>query len=156
LRYEPKSLSDSVEELAQRIETALSEWNVEKEKLVQHAIAKISPFEFEIVMIWADHASFAVATSGTGPDDYERHISQLHGKDKRFMHRVFKRHCDAIARLQHGGLLGLLTHADPPRVEFSHYWTDLGNLVLVRFRLIDDTERTRRYEVMPRHLRRVT
>jgi hypothetical protein len=156
MRYKHRSPSDSVQELTQRIKTALSEWEVEKEKLVQHAIAKISPFEFEIVMIWAGQAAFAVATSGTGPDDYEQTISQFHGTDKRFMHGVFERHCEAIARLQHGGLLGLLTHANPPRVEFSYYWTDLGNLVLRQFGLIDDKERIRRYEEMPRHLRRVT
>lgn len=156
MQYQPRSPKNFVGELAQRIETALSEWEVEHEKLVRHAIAKITPFEFEIVMTWAGHGHFAVATSGTGPDDYEQSISQLFGTDERFMRGVFKRHCDAIAKLQHSGLLGLSTHADPPRVEFSYYWTDLGNLVLLQFGLIEDTERTRRYEEMPRHLRRVT
>lgn len=156
MQYRPRSLTDSVGELAQRIETALSEWKVEQEKLVRHAIAKITPFEFEIVMAWAGHGHFAVGTSGTGPDDYEQHISQFYSTDKRFMQGVFKRHCDAIARLQHSGLLGLSTHADPPHVTFSYYWTDLGNLVLLKFKLIEDTERIRRYKDMPSHLRRLT
>jgi hypothetical protein len=156
MQYQPKSLTAFVGRLAQRIETALAEWEVEEEKLVRHAIAKITPFEFEIVMTWAGSGHFAVATSGTGPDDYEQSISQVFGRDERFMRGVFKRHCDAIAKLQHSGLLGLSTHSAPPRVEFSYYWTDLGNLVLLKFALIDETERTRRYKEMPRHLRRVT
>jgi len=156
MRYKSRSVTNFVKELSKRIETALSEWEVEQEKLVRHAIAKITPFEFEIVMTWAGHGHFAVATSGTGPDDYERSISPVYGTDERFMRGVFKRHCDAIARLQHSGLLGLSTHADPPHVEFSYYWTDLGNLVLLQFRLIEETERTRRYVEMPSHLRRVT
>jgi len=156
MQYSSRSPSDSVTQLANRIKTALVEWEVEQEKLVRHAIAKITPFEFEIVMIWAHRGNFAVSTSGKGPNDYERLVAQSHGKDERFMEGVFERHCSAIGRLQQNGLLGLSTHADPPRVEFSYYWTDLGNLVLAQFRLIDDAERARRYEVMPRHLRRVS
>jgi hypothetical protein len=156
MQYQPKALMAFVGRLAQRIEAALSEWEVEEEKLVRHAIAKITPFEFEIVITWAGNGHFAVATSGTGPDNYEQSISQVYGRDERFMRGVFKRHCDAIAKLQHSVLLGLSTFAVSPRVELSYYWTDLGNLVLLKFGLIDEAERTRRYEEMPRHLSRVT
>ena len=156
MKYPPRSPSDSVAELADRIETALAEWEAEQEKLVRHAIAKITPFEFEIVMLWAHQGLFAVSTSGTGPDDYEQLVAQRHATDKRYMEGVFGRHCDAIGRLQQNGLLGLSTHAKPPRVEFSFYWTDLGNLVLVQFGLIDDAERARRYVDVPKNLRRVS
>jgi hypothetical protein len=155
MQYAPRSLPNSVEELADRIQTALQEWEVDLETIVRHAIAKITPFEFEVLMKWYSASHFAVATSGSGPGDYERHMAQLHGDDKRFMEGVFQRHCDAIGRLQGNGLLGFSTQANPPRVEFTYYWTDLGNLVLCNFRLIDEPERRRRYEVMPVHLRRV-
>ena len=100
--------------------------------------------------------NFAVATSGNGPGDYERFIAQLHGNDKRFMEGVFQRHCNAIGRLQGNRLLAFSTQADPPRVVFTYYWTDLGNLVLCNFGLINEAERQRRYEIMPPHLRRVS
>ena len=67
MKYSPRSLSDSVAELANRVKTALAEWKVEQERLVRHAIAKITPFEFEIIMIWAQQRSFVVSTSGSGP-----------------------------------------------------------------------------------------
>lgn len=156
MKYSPNSLNDSVSDLADRIQTALQEWRVEQENIVRHAIAKITPFEFEIIMQWASMTHFAVATAGSGPVDYELHVAQAHGHDKRYMQGVFRRHCDAIGRLQRSGLLGLNTRAVPPRVEFSYYWTDLGNLVLLKFGLIDQTERLQRYEKMPEHLRRVT
>lgn len=155
MKYSPNSLNDSVSDLADRIQTALQEWEVEQENIVRHAIAKITPFEFEIIMQWASMTHFAVATAGSGPVDYELHVAQTHGHDKRYMQGVFRRHCDAIGRLQRSGLLGLNTRAVPPRVEFSYYWTDLGNLVLLKFGLIDQPERLQRYEKMPEHLRRV-
>ena len=156
MQYSPSSPVDSVAELADRIQTALLKWEVEQEAIVRHAIAKITPFEFEIVMHWAPFRNFAVTTSGSGPGDYEQNIAQVHGQDKRYMVGVFQRHCDAIGQLQRSGLLGLNTHADPPRVEFSYYWTDLGNLVLLKFGLINQAERLQRYERMPKHLHRVS
>lgn len=156
MQYTPSAPAASVAELADRIQTALREWEVEQEAIVRHAIAKITPFEFEIVMHWYFRDHFAVKTSGSGPVEYELLIAQTHGHDKIYMKSVFQRHCDAIARLQSSGLLGLNTHADPPRIDFSYYWTDLGNLVLLKFGLIDQDDRLRRYENMPKHLRRVS
>jgi hypothetical protein len=156
MKYSPSALNNSIGELAERIQTALQEWDVEQEAIVRHAIAKITPFEFEIVMQWASFKNFAVGTSGSGPVDYEKNVAQVHGSDERYMQGVFLRHCDAIGRLQRSGLLGLNTHADPPNIEFSYYWTDLGNLVLLKFRLIDQAERLRRFKSMPMHLRRVS
>ena len=156
MQYSPSSPANSVNELGERIKTAITEWDIEQEKIVSHAIAKITPFEFEVVMHWygADH--FAVRTSGSGPDDYKTNVAAVHVQDTWYMEGVFKRHCEAIGHLQHSGLLGLNTRANPPQIEFSYYWTDLGNLVLVRFSLIDEAERVRRYGAMPRHLRRVS
>jgi len=156
MEYSPKSLVNSVADLADRIETALREWEAEQELIVRHAIAKITPFEFEIVMQWASMGHFSIKTSGSGPVDYDLHIAQAHGHDKRYMKGVFQRHCDAIGKLQQSGLLGLNTRAVPPRIEFSYYWTDLGNLVLLKFGLIDEAQRLLRYKDMPRHVRRVT
>ena len=72
------------------------------------------------------------------------------------MKDVFERRCSSIGRLQQGGLLGLYTLAVPPSVLFTYYWTDLGNLVLAHFKLIDNAEREKRYETMPKHLRRIS
>jgi hypothetical protein len=156
MRYSPGSLGNSVAELADRIQTTLREWDVEQENIVRHAIAKITPYEFEIIMQWALQRNFAVETSGNGPENYEQVVAQFHGSDKAYMQGVFQRHCDAIGRLQRSGLLGLNTEAKPPHVFFSYWWTDLGNLVLLNFKFIDQAERQKRYEDLPKHLRRLS
>ena len=156
MRYMSDNPDDSANELAQRIETALVEWDVEQERMVRHAIAKISPFDFQVVTFWAGQGHFAICTSGSGPSDYESHVAKVYGKDKRYMKGVFERHCGAVGRLQQNGLLGLSIRPQAGGVEYSYYWTDLGNLVLMYFDLIKEVERRQRYEEMPRHLRRVT
>jgi hypothetical protein len=106
-------------------------------------------------MQWGSRGKFAVATSGSGPADYEKMVGEVHGNDERYMQEVFQRHCDAIGRLQGSGLLGLHTHAEPSAVAFTYYWTDLGNLVLLHFGLITEAERLQRYESIPKDLRRM-
>jgi hypothetical protein len=156
MQYSRTSPANSVNELAERIKTAITEWDVEQEKIVSHAIAKITPFEFEVMMHWSSIDHFNVRTSGSGPDDYKKAVAVVHERDTWYMEGVFKRHCEAIGQLQHSGLLGFNTHTNPPQIEFTYYWTDLGNLIFVRFGIIDKAERVRRYGVMPRHLRRVS
>src|SRR6266481_1469266 len=135
MEYSASSPSDSVAGLAERIQTSVESWRVEQEAIVRRAIAKISPFEFEIVMQWGSKGNFVVATSGSGPGDYEKMVGEAHGKDETYMQGVFQRHCDAIGRLQASGLLVLHTLVEPSAVAFTYYWTDLGNLVLLYFRL---------------------
>jgi hypothetical protein len=83
-------------------------------------------------------------------------MAQRRPHDKRFLEGVFPRHCDAIGRLQASGLLALYTIAEPPAIKFGFYWTDLGNLVLCHFKLIDEAERRGRYDKLPSHLRRLS
>ena len=88
--------------------------------------------------------------------DYETAVAVVHGGDQRFMNGVFERHCAAIGRLQQFGVLGLEMHVMPGVISFSYWWTDLGNLILMKLNRIDDLERQRRFQVMPPHLRRTT
>lgn len=156
MKYSPEKLENSVEELVERIKAAFDGWNVEKERIVKNAIANISPIEFEILMHWGRNRGFSLKTSAGGPTDYEVEIAAAHGGDSRFMQGVFERHCAAIGELQRAGLLGLDTDAEPGLIKFSYWWTDLGNLVLMKFEQIDNEERRQRYQNMPQHLRHPT
>jgi hypothetical protein len=156
IRYDATSPGRSVRELATRLETALTEWSVEQEKVVRHAIAKLSPFDFEFVRLWGQSRNFAFKTTESGPTDYENQVGRVHGQDWRFMKGVFKRHCAVIARLQQNGMLALSTHRSGEQVEFSYWWTDLGNMVLVHFGLISPDDRRVRHKDMPRDLRRIS
>ena len=82
MRYDPERLADSVDELSQRVERALTQWDVDQERIVRHAIAKIGPFDFEIVMLWGSSTSFSVGTSGEHPRQYEEQVAIVHGNDE--------------------------------------------------------------------------
>lgn len=156
MEYSALAPGDSVEELAARICTALEGWDVNQEMIVRHTVAKLAPFDFECIMQWYFVPRFSVRTADDGPREYEQQMAQRRPDDKRFLEGVFQRHCDAIGRLQASGLLALDTIAEPPAIKFGFYWTDLGNLVLCHFKLIDDAERRRRYDKLPTHLRRLS
>jgi hypothetical protein len=157
MNYSASSFAIHVVELRDRIRTSIEGWNVEQEQQVRHAIAKISPFEFEVVMLLGSSSPFVIATSGTGPSDYESLMARARPGDTRFQQDVFMRHCNAIGRLQEIGLLALDANAGQRgTVGFSYHWTDLGNLVLLNLKLITETDRLSRYQAMPPYLRRVT
>jgi hypothetical protein len=155
MEYNSRNLKASVDELAKRIEAALTSWSQEQEQVVRHGIAKLSPYDFEVVMDLGIDSSFVMKTSAGGPEEYKKKIEALHPADPAYLDGVFKRHCEAIARLQQIGLLGLDTSAQGNGVWFTNWWTDLGNMVLVSFGRINEPERRARYAVMPTHLRRV-
>ena len=153
MRYDPANVAASIDELALRIETALDTWKYESELLIRRAIARLSPFDFEFVMAWGHVAHFAVTTSGDGPENYRKILESQHGGDKDYMEGVFKRHCEAMARLGQIGLIGLDTRTEGKTVYFSNHWTDLGNLVLIEFGIIEQEERRRRFKDMPKAIR---
>lgn len=153
MRYDPANLATSIDELALRIESALDSWKYENELVIKRAIARLSPFDFEFVMAWGHAAAFPVETAGDGPEKYRKIMESQHAGDKDYMDGVFKRHCEAMARLGQIGLIGLDTHTEGKMVYFSNHWTDLGNLVLMEFAIIDHVERRRRFKEMPKAIR---
>lgn len=155
MRYDPRYPAASVESLAERIGAALISWSQDQERLVSHAIAKLSPYDFEVVMDVGIDSRFVMKTSAGGPEEYRKKIEALHPGDPVYLNGVFKRHCEAVARLAQIGLLGLDISPQKDGVWFTNWWTDLGNMVLVRFGKIKDSERKERYDQMPNHLRRV-
>jgi hypothetical protein len=151
--YDPANLEASLDELVLHIEAALDSWKYENELLIKRAIAQLSPYDFEFVMAWGYAPYFALTTAGGGPENYRKIMESQHGGDKEYMEGVFKRHCEAIARLQQIGLIGLDTRTEGKTVYFSNHWTDLGNLVLMEFAIINQEERCRRFKEMPKAIR---
>jgi hypothetical protein len=153
MRYDPADPAASVDELALWIGNALNSWSYKQELVIRKAIAQLSPFDFEFMMIWGGHRNFAIGTSRGGPENYQRLMESLFKNQAAFLDGVFKRHCEAIGRLGEIGLIGLNTETKDKTVYFSNYWTDLGNLVLMEFKIIDKEERNQRFKSMPRVFR---
>ena len=153
MKYDPLCVSDSIDELTIRIESALDSWSYEQELLVKKAIASLSPYDFEVMIDCRSQSYIVMKTSDDGPNAYTRYINEIHKNDPSYVNGVFKRHCEAVARLQQNGLLGFVTRRIDESIEINHYWTDLGNMVLMEFGRIDDDERDRRFIAMPDQLR---
>lgn len=116
--YDPDDIQSSKEELTASINDTLKYYKLINDRLVSQAESKISRYELWVLNHFGSSSHFV--------------IPEL------MSDRLF----DAIAFLCHHRLLRLSTQ---PRVEeaiqFSYYWTDLGNAVLAKLNIINEQER---------------
>ena len=120
IEYNPTSFSASVDELANSIEDTLKIYDINNDRQISLAESKLSHFEFEVLRIY-----------GKGSHFYLRKETP-------------SQHFDGLAYLCHAGLLRLSTKPVQKekelKIEFSYYWTDLGNAVIHRLKIIDENE----------------
>ena len=153
MRYDPLNVSSSISALTTRIENALDSWSYEQELLVNKAIKSLAPYDFEVLIDCGHESYIVMKTSERGPDHYARKIARMHANDPGYVNGVFKRHCEAVVHLQQNGLLGFVTRSTSEGIEIKHYWTDLGNMVLMKFGRICEFERIKRFCDMPAEVR---
>lgn len=145
--YEQK-FTQSVRPLGEKIADAVRWHSLEQERSILAARAHMGPDELEVMWNFFARRNFTFGRSpdfveefeqGCGPGSHERHLSGL-------------------TALCHAGLIGLSTF--PPlriegrfrKLEFSYYWTKLGNQVLRSMQLIDDAELLERIRALPNSL----
>lgn len=116
--YDPDDIEASKDDLSISINDTLKYYKLINDRLVSQAESKISRYELWVLNHFGSNSHFV--------------IPEL------MSDRLF----DAIAFLCHHGLLRLSTQ---PRVggsiEFSYYWTDLGNAVLTKLNIVNEQER---------------
>lgn len=116
--YDPEDIEASKGELSASINDTLKYYKLINDRLVSQAESKISRYELWVLNHFGSSNHFV--------------LPEL------MSDRLF----DAIAFLCHHRLLRLSTQ---PRVrgtiEFSYYWTDLGNAVLAKLNIINEQER---------------
>jgi hypothetical protein len=116
--YDPDDIKSSKDELSTSINDTLKYYDLIKDRIVSQAEAKISRFELWVLNHFGRADHFVV--------------------DDMIGDRVF----NAIAFLCHQGLLRL--SAKPKGegiINYSYYWTDLGNAVLQKLGVIDEKSR---------------
>jgi len=117
-RYDLDDVQASIEELSASILDTLKYYNIINDRLISQAEAKISRFELWVLNHFGREDHFVV--------------------DDMIGDRVF----NAIAFLCHQGLLRLSAKPKGERtIEYSYYWTDLGNSVLQKLSVIDQSSR---------------
>lgn len=145
LEYDPDNLIDSIGPLSDKIVDAIKVYNLEHEKKVHLAIMSLGPHDFGVMMNHGNQGHFPIHTTDkTFKKDYEKSFGQ----------GALERNIIGIQNLCVHDMLGLKT-ASTPRdggtvyIEFSYWWTSLGNDVLRFLKVIDEEELQKRREKLP-------
>jgi len=142
LEYNEKTITESIEPLAGKIVEAIKAYELEYEMSVIKARGSLGPFEFLALMTYGDRRNFV-------PNEADERILQLSDKKAE---QLFV----GINNLCHQGLLHFNTkprhdgeNPDASRIEFSYWWTGVGNDVLKLLSIISDTELLQRRKALP-------
>jgi len=132
-KYDPDNLNLSIEPLAVKIADAIKWHKIEEEKIIQKARRLISPYGLLVVVNYGKQENINFRLDNA--DEYE----SKHGKG------AFEKHLRGLENLCQNGLLGLNTR--PIKIdntgiviEYSYYWTHLGNDILFYLEIIGEKE----------------
>jgi hypothetical protein len=120
IEYDLKNISESVRELSGAIKDTLAFYNLNNDRQIQIAKSRLSFYEFEVLMKYGRARNFYLPNEAPQKD------------------------YDGLAYLCHSGLLRLATLTKGNGIEFSYWWTDLGNAILTQLEIIDEKERLQR------------
>jgi hypothetical protein len=131
LEYDEQNISDSIDKLADKIVDSIKTYKLEREKKIIKARSMMGPFEFDVMMNHGIQRNFYIFA--TDKQEYE----EKYGKD------TYERRIHGIKNLCHQELLYFNTEPkrnekDELKIDFSYWWTGLGNDVLRLLDIIDD------------------
>lgn len=139
--YDEGNISNSVDTLANKIVDAIKTYKLEFERKVIKARSMIGPLEFDVIMNHGPQRNFAIHAAGN--EEYNK----IHGEGSSV------RRIQGITNLCHQGILHLNTktirNADSYHIDFSYWWTGLGNDVLRFLDIITDEELSKRRKDIP-------
>ena len=113
-RYDPDNLVASIPSLASALRDTLKVYDINIDRMVSLAESRLSVYEFKIMVRYG----------------VESHFFLPEGEDPL--------HYEGLAHLCHSGLLRLSAKPSDGKIEYSYYWTDLGNAVLHRLNIIQE------------------
>jgi len=142
--YDESNWANSIKDLAKWIVEAMKSYNIDREKTIKKARMSLGPYAFEVIMKRGSVSHFAFHSD---KDEWKTKFEGNEGEGS------FKRFAFGIQSLCSSGLLGLNTISRPKEdlvnVEFSYYWTSLGNSVLYMMKLIPPDELYKRRRELP-------
>ena len=143
-KYDPKDWDKSKIELAKWIVEVFKSYDIENEKVIKQARMSLGPYAFEVIMKRSRSSHFAIQL---GNEEQIKQFEEIEGLG------AIERFVLGIQTLCDHKLLGLNTISRPKgegvNVEFSYYWTSLGNDVLYMMGLIPEPELLRRRVKLP-------
>lgn len=145
LEYNEKNITESIEPLAGKIVEAIKAYDLDNEMTVIKARGSIGPFEFLAVMTYGWRRNFYY-------DESDEKVKLLSDKQKEQL-------LIGINNLCHLGLLHFNTDSrrddenpEAFHIEFSYWWTGIGNDVLNLLSIITEAELLQRRKDLPPYL----
>lgn len=130
--YNANNLQSCINDLGEKIAEAIRSYELEKEKLMKKTRQQLGPYEFEVLMAFCGNSHFPLDTSEKAKIVHEK----VHGNGSHSMH------CQGLSNMCRAGIIGLNTIKrdvdNRTRVEYSYYWTNLGNDLLYYMDLIGE------------------
>jgi hypothetical protein len=125
LKYNKKNIGASIGPLADKIVSTIKAYNLEKENVVKKARGSVGMSGFTAIMAYGSRQNFAVHTADLKDNDPLR---------------------DGLDILCQRGLLYLNTASerDAGSIEFSYWWTGIGNDVLRLLKIITEDDLLKR------------
>jgi hypothetical protein len=128
LQYDRKNIAESIKPLANKIVNAIMTYDLEKEYVVKKDRGSVGMSGFTAIMAYGMAQNFAVHTADLADNVPLR---------------------DGLDILCQQGLLHLNTASNSTNnIEFSYYWTGIGNDVLKLLKIISEVEYLHRREVV--------
>ena len=133
--YDPNDLESCISSLATRMKKAIDEYGIEKDQIVAQARMRIGPNDFAVCLQRGKDSHFALHSNNPA---WTKEYEAKYGPGS------FRSHVEGTQNLCSYGLIGLNTKSvlsnNNTRVEFSYWWTSLGNDVLRLMNVITDDE----------------
>ena len=139
--YDPDNLNLSVEPLAVKIADAIKWDKIEEERMIQKARRFISPYGLDVTVKYGKQRNFHL------------HMDKAEEYESTYGKGAFEKHLKGLENLCQNGLIGLNTKTIKSddtgvHIEYSYYWTNLGNDVLYFLKIIDEKDlKDRRAEI---------
>ncbi len=120
--YDPDNLSASVDQLSDSIRDTLKLYDIKNDRIASKAKKKLSYYEFDVMLKYGKRSHWPVFPESTD-------LNIING----------------LAYLCHAELIYLATvQRKKGKIEFSYWWSDLGNAVLNLLGIIDEAEMNER------------
>lgn len=143
-KYNESDFATSIKDLAKWIIEVLKSYSIENEKIIKKARMSLGPYAFEVIMKRSKFSHFVIHSD---KEEWKKEFEKNEGEGS------FERFTFGIQTLCFFRLLGLNTISRPKEdsvnVEFSYYWTSLGNSVLYMMKLIPPDEFFKRRKELP-------
>jgi len=143
-KYDENDWYKSKNELAKWIDEVFKTYDIEREGVIKKARMSLGPYAFDVIMRRNRSSHFAIQL---GNEELTRQFEESEGPG------TIERFVFGIQTLCDYKLLGLNTISRPKgggvNVEFSYYWTSLGNDVLFMMKLISEKELLKRRKELP-------